>query len=134
MIDRQLVPLVRGDRSWPEVPAVLMQGIESARLDFPAYERQIWAHALDWLANAHEYSGEPQLAILCLEARLRLRTPRNPFRCNQYVTLVTLLEAIGEANAARAYAQRGANYCRDRNRDAEAALLRKIDQPVVAPP
>jgi hypothetical protein len=105
-----------------------MQGIEAVQTAFPTYHRQLWAHALDWLANAHEHSGDRQLAIWCLEARLRMRTPRNPFRCNQYVTLVALLELVGDKRAAKASARRGASYCRARTPDVEAALLRKLSQ------
>jgi hypothetical protein len=127
-LDRKLAPLVRSEIGWSEVPAVLMTGIESALTSFPDYQRQLWAHALDWMANAHDYAGDRALAICCLEARLRMRTPRNPFRSAQYVTLVTLLEAVGNRSAARSYAMRGARYCHGRTGDAEATLLRKFSE------
>ncbi len=128
-IDRMMAPLVRGNRRWAEVPDVLTQAIDEAQSEFPEYRAPLWAYALDWLANAHEFSGEPASAICCLEARLRMRTPKNPWRANQYLTLVTLLQAEGQNAAARWYALRGIRHSRrQRSTDTEAALTRKLDQ------
>jgi len=129
LIDRMMAPLVRGDRRWPEVPEVLLKAIDDAGSQFPEYQREFWAYALDWLAHAHEFGGDLSSAICCLEARLRMRSPRNPWRGNQYLALVKLLEAEGQTTAARAYALHGLRYSRrQHNKDVEEALARKLGE------
>lgn len=124
-----MAPLVRGDLRWSEVPPVLLKEIDDARMQFPEFGEELWAFALDWLAHAHEFGGDASSAICCLEARLRMRHPRNPWRSNQYLALVKLLEAEGQIASACAYARRGLKHSKRRhNKDLEDTFRRKLGE------